>query len=81
MMRALPLLVLLGACSTAHPAFKTNCPPRLPIPAPAPSHPTRAQVAALEVRVELWAEKSETRGDACAEAVRERDNWIARFVK
>lgn len=76
MKRALPLLVLLGACSTAHPVFKTDCPLPVPVPAPAPSHPTRQQVAALEVRVEIWAEELRDRGNACAEAVKERDEWI-----
>jgi hypothetical protein len=76
MIRTLALLVFLGACSTPAPVFKTDCPPSVTVPVPTPRRPTQAQKNALEVRVELWAEKLLARGDACADAVRERDKWI-----
>lgn len=82
MVRALTLLVFLGACSTAPPppVFKADCPPPVPVPMAAPAHPTQAQKNALEVRVELGREAERVRGDACRAAVTERDTWINTWI-
>lgn len=68
----------LSACASQQPSFKTFCPAAPTPPAPAPKKPTPKQAYALEIRVELWAEKLLSWGDACAEAVKERDQWIRR---
>lgn len=80
MTRALVLLLVLAGCTAAPPEFPA-CPDPVPVPAGVPKHPTRAQTDALEIRVELWAEALRQRGDACADAVDARDEWIGRMQK
>lgn len=75
MMRWLVVPIVLGACSTHPPTFAT-CPPPVAIPAPTVAKPNVYQIAALQRRVESARRAERARGDACAQAVHERDEWI-----
>lgn len=79
-MRWWVILLLLAGCTTAPPKFSA-CPPAPLTPAPAPKKATAKMISDLEIRVEIAREAERARGDACAEAVRERDLWMSRFVK
>lgn len=75
---ALLLVVLLGACAAnpprALPAFPP-CPSPVAVPAPVPPHPTRQQVDALQIRVELAREAERDRANACAAAFKAILDW------
>lgn len=79
MIRIIVLTCLLAACA-AHPVPEfPGCPGHVDVPAPAPKIRTERQIVDLEKRVELWGEAERRRGDACSEAVRQRDEWIERM--
>ena len=67
-MRALVAMILLGGCAVQHAVpvkVSLDCMAPVPIPAGLPRVHTRAQVNALEIRVELAREAERKRGDAC----------------
>lgn len=78
MIRVVLVVLTLAGCASQQPSFKTYCPAAPTPPAPAPKKPTPMQAYDLEIRVELWAEELLSWGNACADAVKERDQWIRR---
>lgn len=79
MIRMVLVVLVLTGCSIGQsvPTFPA-CPAPIPVPAPTVRKPNAKQIAQLEIRVELAREAERARGDACAEAVMERDQWIRR---
>jgi hypothetical protein len=77
LIRLLALALLLSGCATAAaPPRFPSCPLPISVPAPAPLHPTHAQISQLEVAVELAREAERRRADACASAVAAMQRWI-----
>lgn len=65
------LAVLLASCSAKPaPQFTFHCPASPLLPALKP-------IKTLQPRTEVAREAEHERGDACADAVTERDRWIA----
>jgi hypothetical protein len=75
------LALCLAACSARTAPALPDCPPDVPAPPAGPAKLNPKQMQLLEVRVELWAEKERTRGDACSKAFGEAKAWISKELQ